>query len=124
MINLSQEQVYNFICQMADRGRMVECEEGFAFYIKLTDEWVEKIRHDPSLLSSVAVMKGLLVMDGPNIHFLGIYANDSKKNPKHTAIIKDKLKELIKQENPDGVSWLNRDSTKLIHRRLKCHQQE
>lgn len=112
---ISQEQVYNFICLMDDTGRMYSCEDGFGFFIKLNAEWLERIKQNPLLLIDPNVMKDLLTQEGRNIHFIGIYG-------KRLSSIRQGIRSIIKKENPNSISWFNKDMSKFVYRRLRCPQ--
>jgi hypothetical protein len=118
---IDQEQVYNFISLMDDTGRMYSCDDGFGFFIKLNDEWLEKIRHNPLLLTNPETMKVLLTQEGKNIHFFGVYSKHNGIHKEFSAC-KQGIKEIIKKENPDSISWFNKDMSRFIYRRIVCHQ--
>jgi len=116
---INQEQVYNFISLMDDTGRMYSCDDGFGFFVKLNDEWLEKIKYNPLLPANPEVMKILLTQEGKNIHFIGVYGNDVIR--RGLLSMRQGIKEIIRKENPKSISWFNKNMNNFIFRRIKCH---
>jgi len=115
---INQEQVYNFISLMDDTGRMYSCKDGFGFFVKLNDEWIKKIRRNPLLPTDPDIMKILLKQNGKNIHFIGVYGNNIVR--RGLLSMRQGIKEIIKKENPNSISWFNKDLNNFIFRRIKC----
>jgi len=92
--------------------------KGAAMYAKLTDETLWQLEYGFLNISNPDTINRMLQETGNNIHFLCLIADGVK------TILKG-LREVIKKENPQTVSWYNPEMTKFnkFKREVQlCHQ--
>ena len=117
---IDAQQTYDFICRMDEGKRMFSNTDGFGFFIRVDEGWLEKIKQNPKLLLNPIAMKLLLMKNGENIHLIGVFGN---KGNKGFTSIRRGLRELIAKEKPKSVSWFNKELTKFNYRRLQWQEQ-
>lgn len=118
--NLPDNFIRTFVSKMVNEDKVIAESEAFAFYVKVDDETLKKIHTDPGYIMNHDNLKEMLNGTGDNVHFFGLIST-STKGPVTHSIIKG-LKDIIEKEHPKTISWWNRTMSRIITRRILCHQ--
>lgn len=73
--------------------------KGVAFFLWLTDEYVDLIRNGDKDLRDVDDFKDAMKNEGDNAHFFSLTLSDS-------SLLRKRLKEFIEHKNPKTISWI------------------
>ena len=110
--------ITTFVTKMIESDKVIFQREGFAFYVKCSDEMIDKIHANPGFILNTENLIEVFRSQGDNVHFFGIVSTNHSIQP-----ILDGLKALIAKEDPKTVSWWNKDMSRFIQRRFLCHKQ-
>ena len=80
---------------------------GFSIYLKLTDETLYKVFCRDFEFKNFEAVDSALKENGRNIHFIMLVSDG-------IGIIRKGLRNIIKNENPETISWFNREINKLF----------
>jgi len=108
--------VNTFVNTMVSNDRVMYEQEGFAFYVKCSDEMLAKIEANPGFILDTDNLIEVFKSKGDNVHFFGVV---SIKTNVFKSILQG-IKDTINKEHPKSISWWNRDMNKFNRRNL-CH---
>ena len=80
---------------------------GFSIYLKLTDETLYKVFCRDFEFKNFEAVDSALKENGRNIHFIRLVSDG-------IGIIREGLRNIIKNENPETISWFNKEINKLF----------
>ena len=80
---------------------------GFSIYLKLTDETLYKVFCRDFEFKNFEAVDSALKENGRNIHFIMLVSDG-------IGIIRKGLRNIIKNENPETISWFNKEINKLF----------
>ena len=112
--------VTSFVTSMIDNDRVIYEQEGFAFYVKCSDDVLDKISANPGYILDTQNLIDVFKSKGDNVHFFGVVS--TKTSGRVTKGILQGIKDTIIKENPKTISWWNPTMDR-FHRRNICHQQ-
>ena len=110
-----ESQIEKFFDVHKDRVITIyDCGEikGTAFYFKLYDETLTKIKNREIDLTDINVIKECFEENGDNIHFFSVVADGIKTILQGIKTIKDEAK---------TISWFSPCMTSFFIRRIQCH---
>lgn len=76
--------------------------EFLALYLMVNDEWIDEIERNPNRIGEPGLILECLQHKGKNLHFIVALGPGSGN-------ILSCLKDVIRRERPDSVSWLKED---------------
>lgn len=119
--NLTDPVLVNtFVHTMVDNNRVIYEQEGFAFYVKCSDDVLDKIATNPGYILDTQNLIEVFKSNGDNVHFFGVIS--TKTNGSAYKGILQGIKDTIIKENPKTISWWNPTMDR-FHRRDLCQQQ-
>jgi len=111
--------ILTFVKAMVDSDRVIYEQEGFAFYVKCSDDVLDKISANPGYILDTQNLIEVFKSKGDNVHFFGVVS--TKTNKRVTKGILPPIKDTIEKEKPKTISWWNPTMDR-FHRRSICHR--
>ena len=109
--------ITTFVTKMMEADKILYEQEGFGFYVKCSDEMIEKIANDHLFILNPDNLIEIFKSTGDNVHFFGVVS--TTHNGMH-GILKG-LKDIVLKEKPKSFSWWDKNM-KHFHRRNLCHR--
>ena len=109
---LALENIESLVDRMIHDNHYIMEKQGFAFYIKCSDETLETIIRNKEYLTNPVLAQKLLSGIGSHVHFFGVYSTNSDSDA-FKGIVKG-MASVIAKEHPVSVSWYNRTLDRFI----------
>lgn len=109
-------EVMTFVTNMIRADKVIYSTEGFAFYVKTSDELIKEIESNPGFILQPGNLMRVFTTPGENVHFFGVISTN--KNKDITQSILRGLKDTIDKEHPKTITWWDRTMNRFIRRNL------
>ena len=113
---LPDQAIESLVDRMIKDDHVVMEKCGFAFYVKCDDELLAKIQAHKEYLIYPDLAQKLIGASGKHVHFIGVYSTTPESDG-FQSILKG-MDHIVAKENPESISWYDRNLAKFIIRRI------